>query len=124
MLTPVVGTPVEIPSTRLFAALRMTQKKQRVEFGIWTLTRRIEDDASASPCQGEAQRWTPGSLRSADSGRDDTKKGAVALEFRALLLASSLYDGVGNGEVGGECGRPTSFWARQRPSLSKDPHTD
>ena len=25
------------------------------EFGIWTLTRRIEDDASASPYQGEAR---------------------------------------------------------------------
>ena len=55
--------------------LRMTQKKDTAEFGIWTLTRRIEDDAPASPCQGEARRWTPGSLDSADFARDDTKKG-------------------------------------------------
>ena len=26
-------------------------------FGIWTLTRRIEDDASTSPYQGEAQDY-------------------------------------------------------------------
>ncbi len=26
------------------------------EFLMWTLTRRIEDDASTSPCQGEAIR--------------------------------------------------------------------
>jgi len=26
-------------------------------FGIWTLTRRIEDDAATSPCQGEAQDY-------------------------------------------------------------------
>ena len=26
-------------------------------FGIWTLTGRIEDDASTSPCQGEAQDY-------------------------------------------------------------------
>jgi hypothetical protein len=27
-----------------------------LRIGIWTLTRRIEDDASASPYQGEAMR--------------------------------------------------------------------
>jgi hypothetical protein len=32
----------------------MTQKKDGTEFRIWTLTRHVEDDASTSPCQGEA----------------------------------------------------------------------
>ena len=32
------------------------------EFGIWTLTRRVEDDATASPCQGEAKEVDTGIL--------------------------------------------------------------
>ena len=44
-LTPVVGTTVEI----LRFAQDDTKKRGGGEFGIWTLTQRIEDDALASP---------------------------------------------------------------------------
>jgi hypothetical protein len=50
--------------------------KERAEFGSRTLTGRIEDDAAASPCQGEAITTVVGTpveiLRYA---QDDTKKG-------------------------------------------------
>ena len=51
------------------------KEKIRTEFLIWTLTRRIEDDASASTYQGEARSIASRrSFDSADSAQDNTKK--------------------------------------------------
>jgi len=43
---------------------------------------------AASPCQGEAKKKDPGSLRSADSGRDDTTRGRANAEIRVPSLRS------------------------------------
>ena len=40
----------------VLCVMHLSRSQHRKEFGIWTLTRRIEDDASTSPCQGEVIR--------------------------------------------------------------------
>jgi hypothetical protein len=78
----------------------MTRKKDCAEFGIWTLTRRIEDDASTSPLQGEviSRRSSERPSRSFASlrmtlcsNRVDARESDVA-NVEPLLPRASLHE--------------------------------